>query len=189
MAVTVKHPKAKQEKISESIVSICNHLMLVVRSMMQQLHPLVLTELGLKACLEDLTQHWSERNPDLNFIIDCDERIDNIDKNIAIQIFRVIQECLTNVIRHAQATEVAIRLTIITQPIAELNLSISDNGIGCDLDHHQPGFGLLGMKERIKSLNGEISFASAPKQGMRVNARVALSLSKKHLILKTSDYP
>ena len=174
MAVTVAHPKAEHNNISESIVNICNHLMLVVRSMMQQLHPLVLTELGLKACLEDLIQHWSERNPDLNFIIDCDERVDNIDKNIAIQIFRVIQECLTNVIRHAQASEVTIRLTIIAQPIAELNLNISDNGLGCDLVIHQPGFGLLGMKERIKSLNGEISFASAPKQGMRVNVKIPL---------------
>ena len=142
--------------------------------MMQQLHPLVLTELGLKACLEDLIQHWSDRNPDLNLIIDCNERVDNIDKQIAIQIFRVIQECLTNVIRHAHASEVNIRLDIIEQVDLQLSLSISDNGIGCDLNDHQPGFGLLGMKERIKSLNGEISFSSAPNQGMDIYVKIPL---------------
>jgi len=174
MAVTVAHPKAEHEKISASIVSICNHLMLVVRSMMQQLHPLVLTELGLKACLEDLIQHWSERNPDLILTIDCDDSVDSIDKTIAIQVFRVIQECLTNVIRHAEATEVNILLNIIEQPYAQLNLNISDNGKGCDLKTNQSGFGLLGMKERIKSLNGEISFISMPMQGMTIDVKIPL---------------
>lgn len=174
MAVTVKHPKAEQEKISESIVSICNHLMLVVRSMMQQLHPLVLKELGLKACLNDLIQHWAVRNPDLNLTIDCDDCVDSINKTIAIHIFRVIQECLTNVIRHSQANTVYIRLNLIEQPHTQLHLNVSDNGKGCDLTTHQPGFGLLGMKERIKSLNGEISFRSMPMQGMTIDVKIPL---------------
>ena len=174
MAVTAAHPTADHEKISGAIVSICNHLMLVVRSMMQQLHPLVLTELGLKACLDDLIQHWAERNPDLNLTIDCDDCVDSIDKTIAIHIFRVIQECLTNVIRHAQASAVNIRFDIIEQPFAQLHLSICDNGRGCDLTLHPPGFGLLGMKERIKSLNGEISFMSMPQQGMSISVKIPL---------------
>ena len=174
MAVTVAHPKADHEKISGAIVSICNHLMLVVRSMMQQLHPLVLTELGLKACLEDLIQHWAERNPELNLTITCNDSIDEIDKNRAIQIFRIIQECLTNVIRHAQASQVNIQLDIVDRPSAELNLMIRDNGKGCDLTSHTPGFGLLGMKERIKSLNGEISLTSMPEQGMSISVKIPL---------------
>ena len=174
MAVTAAHPTADHEKISGAIVSICNHLMLVVRSMMQQLHPLVLTELGLKASLDDLIQHWAERNPDLNLTIDCDDCVDSIDKTIAIHIFRVIQECLTNVIRHAQASAVNIRFDIIEQPFAQLHLSICDNGRGCDLTANQPGFGLLGMKERIKSLNGEISFMSMPQQGMSISVKIPL---------------
>ena len=174
MAVTVAHPRANHEKISRAIVNICNHLMLVVRSMMQQLHPLVLTELGLKASLDDLIQHWAERNPDLNLTIDCDDCVDSIDKTIAIHIFRVIQECLTNVIRHAQASAVNIRFDIIEQPFAQLHLSICDNGRGCDLTANQPGFGLLGMKERIKSLNGEISFMSMPQQGMSISVKIPL---------------
>ena len=174
MAVTAAHPTADHEKISGAIVSICNHLMLVVRSMMQQLHPLVLTELGLKASLDDLIQHWAERNPDLNLTIDCDDCVDSIDKTIAIHIFRVIQECLTNIIRHAQASAVNIRFDIIEQPFAQLHLSICDNGRGCDLTANQPGFGLLGMKERIKSLNGEISFMSMPQQGMSISVKIPL---------------
>ena len=111
----------------------------------------------------------------LSFLGHAKEKsIDEIDKNKAIQVFRVIQECLTNVIRHAQASEVDIQLDIIEQPSTELVLNIRDNGIGCDLTLHPPGFGLLGMKERIKSLNGEISFTSMPQQGMSISVKIPL---------------
>ena len=178
MAVTAPHQKADIHKISRSIVDICNHLMVVVRSMMQELHPLVLTELGLKATLDDLVQHWSERNPALELTIDCDEQVDSIDKSIAIQVFRVIQECLTNVVRHANAQQVSITLTLTLAlsdtTKAALLLKVQDDGQGCDLKTIPRGFGLLGMKERIKSLNGEIVFASHIGQGMTISAEIPL---------------
>jgi len=175
MAVTVPHQKADIPKISTSIVEICNHLMAVVRSMMQELHPLVLTELGLKATLDDLVQHWSERNPTLDLMIDCDEQVDSIDKNIAIQVFRVIQECLTNIVRHANAHQVSISLALSNTTQGALLLTVKDDGQGCDLKTIPRGFGLLGMKERIKSLNGEIMFDSCIGQGMSISVEIPLT--------------
>ena len=175
MAVTAAHQKADTGKISVSITKICDHLMTVVRSMMQQLHPLVLTELGLKATLEDMVNHWAERNPELELTINCGDELDYIDKSIAIQVFRVIQESLTNVIRHSKAQHVTIDLELVDSPQARLQLKIQDDGQGCDLNKISRGFGLLGMKERIKSLNGEISCRSQPGKGMSISAWIPLS--------------
>lgn len=174
MAVTAIHQKADIGKISASITEVCDHLMIVVRSMMQQLHPLVLTELGLKATLEDMVHHWAERNAKLELTIDCRDEVDYIDKAIAIQVFRVIQECLTNVVRHAQAHHVIIHLTMIESKNTILQLKVQDDGQGCDLNNITSGFGLLGMKERIKSLNGEIVCQSRIGEGMTISAQIPL---------------
>jgi two-component system sensor histidine kinase UhpB len=174
MAVTAAHRKADAAKITATISEICDHLMTVVRSMMQQLHPLVLTELGLKATLEEMVNHWSERNADLRLTIRCSDAVDGLDKNLTIQVFRVIQECLTNVVRHAQAHSVSIDLEKLDLPHAYLQLKVQDDGRGCDLQTTSQGFGLLGIKERIKSLDGELQVLSRPGSGMLVNARIPL---------------
>lgn len=173
MAVTASRQAADVGKITATISDICDHLTLVLRSMMQQLHPLVLTELGLKATLEDMVNHWSERNPGLKLSIICGDEVDGLDKNIARQIFRVIQECLTNVIRHADAKQVRIDLRVQAAE-GKLFLNVTDDGQGCDMQNLNRGFGLRGIKERIKSLAGEVSLDSRPGAGMRISAWIPL---------------
>ena len=173
MAVTAANEKADTKKITGSIVEICDHLMTVVRSMMKQLHPLILTELGLKATLEDMVTHWEDRNTPISFSLHCDDAVDKLDKPRVIQIFRVIQESLTNIIRHANASHVTINLEIKTTPDA-LDLSITDNGQGCKIDEMTSGFGLLGMEERIKLLGGSFKIQSQVNQGTQVNAQIPL---------------
>lgn len=175
MAVAAIHQKADPGKISASITDICDHLMGVVRSMMQQLHPLILTELGLKATLEDMVNHWSERNPELCLSLQCCDEVDYLEKNVTIQIFRVIQECLTNVVRHAQARRVNISLEIADDTENTLQFRVQDDGRGCDLNSTSRGFGLLGMKERIQSLTGELVMQSMPNQGMTITASIPLT--------------
>ncbi|MGR9117298.1 MAG: ATP-binding protein [Gammaproteobacteria bacterium] len=174
MAATAAHRNIDTPKITQSIAQICDHLMTVVRSMMQQLHPLILTELGLKATLEDLVGHWTERNPALTMELDYDDAVDMLDNTVTIQLFRVIQECLTNIIRHADASRVKITLKIDPEQPAVLSVRIIDNGRGCRVDHITTGFGLLGMKERIKSLDGEFSVDSRPGEGMTVSASIPI---------------
>ncbi|MBS3963724.1 MAG: HAMP domain-containing protein [Methylomonas sp.] len=172
MAVTAGHKQPDNQKITQAIAEICDHLMSVVRSMMQQLHPLVLTELGLKATLEDTVNRWSERNPELELRIACSDEVDMLDKTIVIQVFRVIQECLTNVVRHAGAKQVDIAVSLSGDNPARLMLRVRDDGRGCDLSTVTQGFGLRGMKERIKSLDGNVSIQSSPGAGMSIEAWV-----------------
>lgn len=176
MAVTAAHKKADIKQATDSIINICDHLMTVVRSMMHQLHPLVLTELGLKATMDDLLNHWSIRNPELKLTINCPDEVDHLEQKIAIQVFRVVQECLTNIVRHARATQATISLAIENQPMAGrvLRLQVTDDGQGCAVDMIKTGFGLLGMRERINSLGGEFSIQTQPQQGMSIIAGIPL---------------
>lgn len=170
------HAGAMGTRPTDAIISICDHLMTVVRSMMHQLHPLVLSELGLKATMEDLLNHWSIRNPDLKLTINCPDEVDDLEQKITIQIFRVVQECLTNIVRHAEASQAAISLEIDHQneTITTLRLQVSDNGQGCAIDRIKTGFGLLGMRERINSLDGEFTIQTQLQQGMTIIATIPL---------------
>jgi two-component system sensor histidine kinase UhpB len=145
-----------------------------VRSMMHQLHPLVLSELGLKAAIEDLIGHWTSRNPELSLILDCSEQVDTLNRKITIQIFRVVQECLTNIVRHAEASQASITLQIEQKPEERLRLEVSDNGRGCEDGNIKAGFGLLGMRERIQSLGGEFCIDTRLQGGMRIAASIPL---------------
>jgi Signal transduction histidine kinase, glucose-6-phosphate specific len=83
MAVTAGRSPVEPVDIKQTtnaIIVICDHLMTVVRSMMHQLHPLVLTELGLKATMEDLLNHWSLRNPELKLSITCPDEVDYLEQ-------------------------------------------------------------------------------------------------------------
>ena len=174
MAVTATHEKANTKKITHSIISICDHLITVVRSMMHQLHPLMLTELGLKATLEDMLNHWSERNPELTLSMECTDAVNELEQKISIQVFRVIQECLTNIIRHAHAKRVKIELEVINEVQKTLQLKVTDDGQGCDINVVSSGFGLLGMQERIKTLGGELTLTSQAQQGLTVIACIPM---------------
>ena len=164
------------KQTTNSIISVCDHLMTVVRSMMHQLHPLVLTELGLKATMEDLLNHWAIRNPALKLNIDCPDEVDTLEQKIAIQVFRIVQECLTNIVRHAHAKQAIISLEIVHQSTTKrsLHLRVSDDGQGCDADRIKTGFGLLGMRERINSLGGELTIKTQPQHGMSITTSIPL---------------
>lgn len=173
MAVTAAHEKADTQKITGSITEICDHLIVVVRSMMKQLHPLVLTELGLKAALEDIIHQWESRNELILFSLHCDSEVDSLDRTVAIQVFRVIQESLTNIIRHADASRVSISLELKASA-NRLELLIIDDGQGYEPGKVTSGFGLLGMEERIKLLGGSFKIHSQVKQGTRIAAKIPL---------------
>ena len=178
MAVTAGRSQAEIDikLATDAITTICDHLMTVVRSMMHQLHPLVLTELGLKATLEDLLHHWAIRNPALNITLDCPDAVDTLEQKITIQIFRIVQECLTNIVRHAQASQATITLDIVDHSPQgrTLRLQVIDDGLGCAADNIKTGFGLLGMRERIHSLNGELTIQTEPQHGMHIIAIIPL---------------
>jgi two-component system sensor histidine kinase UhpB len=174
MAVTGKKNLSNPVDIYQSIISVCEHLVTVVRSMMKNLHPLILTELGLNASLYDLTQHWQNRATGLKISLLSDETVDTIGAKVAIQVFRMVQEGITNAVRHSQAQQLLISLIVKNEQKNTLLLCIEDNGIGCELQSLSLGFGLLGMQARVKSLNGVMQIFSAKNQGMRIQISIPI---------------
>lgn len=172
MAVTAKNQKAETGRITDAIIEICDHLISVVRSMMRNLHPLVLTELGLKATLEDLLNHWSSRNPELQLGLHCPDAVDSLEQKITIQIFRIVQECVTNIVRHAQASRASIHLELVSGKL--LHLQVSDNGRGCEQETLKTGFGVLSMRERVNSLGGTLMIQTQPGQGLSISVSIPL---------------
>jgi two-component system sensor histidine kinase UhpB len=169
MAVASKQTNANVRDIADSIIDICNHLSVVVRSMMRTLHPLSLTDLGLVATLTDLVNEWGRRHPSLHVTLDYDEAIDKLDAEVAIHIYRIVQESLTNVVRHAKASQAAVTIELSgTEPNKKVVVNVTDDGVGGATEGE--GFGILAMRERVESMGGQFSFTSLSGQGVSIRA-------------------
>jgi two-component system sensor histidine kinase UhpB len=167
MAVTSKQQGVDVTSIADSIIDICDHLGKVVRSMMRTLHPLSLMELGLNATLADLVSEWQRRQPTLKIAFQYDEQLDKLDNEVAISVYRVVQECLTNVVRHAEASHVTVTVSHKGEHVV---VTVSDNGVGGQVGAE--GFGILGMRERVENLGGHFSFQSQHGSGTTVHAQM-----------------
>lgn len=163
MAVTCQQADTDVKAVTGSIVQICDHLSVVVRSMMRTLHPLSLTELGLGATLSELIREWQRRSAKLQFDLNYDVSLEKLNHDITIHVYRIVQECLTNVVRHANASEVTV---LVSKRGNKVWITVSDNGQGNQLN--SPGFGLLGMRERAESLGGQFTIESAQQGGVNV---------------------
>ncbi len=139
-----------------------------VRQMIRRLHPVMLEELGLAATLRQLVHQLAQRNPRLRVRLGLRGPVDPIAPDRAIQVYRVIQEALTNVERHARAGRV--RVCLVQRLDGRLGLRVRDDGCGFEPRHTPRGLGLAGMEERIRALDGELRVTSRPGAGTLMEA-------------------
>ena len=136
------------------------------RRIAADLRPLMLDDLGLLAALEWLSQNFTHRTS-----VPCelvvDGAINDVDVSIQSAIYRAVQECLTNIARHAQASQVKIELKV-KQSVVQLR--VQDNGKGIlKLDQTKHGsFGLIGMRERIYILGGSVAIEGPSSGGTHI---------------------
>ena len=119
--------------------------------MMTRLRPNILDDLGLVAALNDDISAWMQRNADTTCRLNATGHLDDLGERINITVYRIIQECLTNVARHAGACNVSIDLT---GEINRLLLRVADDGCGMPVTDPTGGLGLIGMRERVEALAG-----------------------------------
>jgi two-component system sensor histidine kinase UhpB len=150
------------------------------RRVLDRLRPAAMTELGLQEALRALVAMWKDANPSVAVSLEMPEDIDDLEETAALTVYRVVQEGLTNVFRHSGATLANIRISHVPGDANEtedsLRISIKDNGVGMS-DDAKPGFGLIGMRERVWALNGKMSVLNAPEGGVIVEVLVPLSQS------------
>ncbi|MGH8549726.1 MAG: sensor histidine kinase, partial [Methylococcales bacterium] len=149
---------------------------------LRRLHPLILDELGLKASLEELLEVCSTQQPSLALDYRCDPAVDEFPPKLQIHVFRIVQECMTNIVKHAGATQVSIQIQVDRQSsssasVSRLRMAVCDDGRGFDPKAVQSGFGLRGIRERIEGLGGETSIRSAPGRGVRVEIDIPFATS------------
>ena len=144
-----------------------------VHRVIMQLRPVMLDDLGLAAAVE-WHAHEFEKRTGIATALDIipDEGIElDVDRSMAL--YRILQEALTNVIRHAKASSIRIRLE---QKPDEVILEIADDGRGITKDQlsDSRAFGLIGMRERILALNGTIEIGPGKNSGTRICVRLPL---------------
>lgn len=151
-------------------LAVVEHGIVSLRRISEDLRPAMLDSLGLAAALEHHAERFQERTGiACRLTLDRDEY--RLDERTATTIFRVVQEALTNIARHAQAQEATITLT---QEGDRLHVIIRDDGRGFDPTQKKKTFGLLGMRERILMLGGRLDIASAPGKGVTIHAELPL---------------
>jgi len=145
-----------------------------VRNLTTDLRPPMLDDFGLIPTLRWYIDNFSERTE-----VKVALRVDNyrgvVPKDVEMVLYRITQEALTNVAKHAKATQVSITLEKKNDYAL---LTVRDDGIGFDADlimkeqKARKGFGLFNIKERVKLLNGNFSITSKPKKGTRLQVRI-----------------
>lgn len=143
-----------------------------VRRIAADLRPTMLDDLGLQAALEWLVRDWSER-AGLQITLDTDSFDSPLTDAAATTVYRIVQEVLTNISRHAQARSAHLELTRDRQ---DLRLVIEDDGIGLHPGDTEKGssFGLMGIRERARMLGGVASIGNRPQGGCRLEVRLPL---------------
>jgi signal transduction histidine kinase len=144
-----------------------------VQGLVAELRPGVLDDLGLVAAIEWQCQDFEKRSGLRCLCQATQEKID-LDSSCATAAFRICQEALTNVVRHAKATFVRV---LVAQVKGELLVEIQDDGLGIPVEKltDSASLGLLGMRERAASLGGQIEIAGRPGKGTTVMLRLPRS--------------
>jgi signal transduction histidine kinase len=141
-----------------------------VRSLALGLRPSMLDDIGLQAALE-----WHVRDFMSRYAISVDLKMagefERLPEAHRTCVYRVVQEALTNCVRHANARHVAIT---VTTGHNELQLSVSDDGVGLKPEHRGRGLGLIGIEERVKELHGAVTISPGPSSGTTVDVRLPL---------------
>ncbi len=149
---------------AQMIVEVSGHMYDSMHSIVRQLRPLVLDQLGLQAALQELVGSQQARHPGIRFNLAISGDLARVSSEVAIAAYRMVQECLTNVVRHAEATEADVSVAAAT----DLTLTVRDNGHGARTDPNDRSerYGLIGMRERAEGLGGSFQWHS--DKGVRV---------------------
>ena len=158
---------------ADHIGRITLHMLADVRSMLARLRPAEFDEMGLAASLDALIAGWNSNSGGktvyrLKLAGDCGR----LSECQALSLFRVTQECLTNIAKHAAASQVSVTLLIDSDTVL---LTVADDGIAASLPFApSAGIGLLGIRERVTAMNGQLSLAIAKPHGLIVEVSLPI---------------
>jgi PAS domain S-box-containing protein len=147
-------------------------------SLIRRFRPPLLDEQGLVETLQDLITRWRVRRPQTLCRLVTHGSFEDLDETMSITVYRLVQESLTNVARHARATRCVVLL--LRRPVApsieneSITLVIKDNGRGMKSSLSHNGLGIIGMRERVLATAGRFRLSSSPGNGVCVQVDIPL---------------
>jgi two-component system sensor histidine kinase UhpB len=152
-----------------SIQSGVSHMQRLVREILGRLRPTRVTELGLGAAIDDLTAFWKARRPDVSFSVELVADEAALSEALKDTIYRVIQEAVSNAVRHGEPSLVTISVRA-HEPDA-ISVEVADDGVA-QPEPSPVGLGLIGMRERVRASDGTLEIDKGAGGGWRVRARL-----------------
>jgi hypothetical protein len=167
---------------AQAIIDTASHIYDVVHNMITRLRPSPLDDLGLVPTLEQSMASWQQREQNIDFQLHVLGKLDNLNEMMNMTVFRVVQEAITNAIRHAEASLIDVTVSVDqdTEDDPVLTIDIRDDGKGMVVKdfHSDVDFGLLGMRERAQSLGGDFKLDSEPGAGVRILISIPLGADR-----------
>ena len=166
--------QAAAHQRASTIVENCNHIHGALATLMRELRPTGLDELGLAAALEHCVETWRVRLPAVSLRLSMTGDFGSLPESITVTLYRLVQEALTNVAKHACASNVTIRLDRPEGGAAgdRVDVAIVDDGVGAAAGVPARGLGLIGMRERVLALQGRLAFTSSGGRGFELCAQI-----------------
>ncbi|MEL6059495.1 HAMP domain-containing sensor histidine kinase [Methylobacterium sp. DCY52] len=175
-AVGAKDPDVSAE--SAELAAMASGAMRSLRDTLIHLRPPEIDDLGLEVSLQELVAEHNRRSGGrIAFTLRTDGDLDRLPAETAAHIYRIVQEGLTNAVRHAEARKVEVVLS--RDPSGEVHLTVTDDGRGAtpgDLRRPGTGFGLIGMRERVLALSGRMTAEAGPANGLRLRISLPTAL-------------
>jgi two-component system sensor histidine kinase TtrS len=169
---------SRLEKSAQAIKSVSARIYEFVHSTMVRLRPSILEDLGLAETLREEVAAWQTRHRNTSCTLSLNTDLDGLDEQTEITIYRIVQEGLTNIAKHANASHVTINFDVVdditigdadSMPVTVLRFSIRDDGVGMDQKPARGrGLGLIGIRERASALGGEMSMQTTSGQGLAI---------------------
>lgn len=181
-ALLSKNETSSVEKIHrhiDEIVEMSTQALKDIRQVSRALHPYQLTEIGLTETLRMTLQKIADSS-NMAFEIDIDPIDGLLESEGEINLYRIVQECVNNILKHARAQHAEIHVRRTDEAI---RLNVSDDGVGFDPQHQtfpalNTGLGMKGLDERVQMLQGTLTIRSEPGQGTRIELSIPLAVDQ-----------
>jgi two-component system sensor histidine kinase UhpB len=145
--------------------------------MLGRLRPIGLAEFGLREAIENLVAFWRRRRPEIRYEVAIAAECADLADVVGTAICRIVQEALSNAVRHAEPKLVTISIERdrdIERGRDEIRLSVADDGLGMR-DPDKLGYGLIGISERVRAMGGRLSFSNRSGEGFAMIAALPYS--------------
>jgi two-component system sensor histidine kinase UhpB len=174
---------------ANTVVSVASHIYDIVHGLIRRLRPSGLDHLGLAETLRDAVSGWSQRYPQVRWELELSGELDGLGEALNITIYRIVQEALTNVVRHAEAR--CARISVERGRAGRMEdavvVRVRDDGRGLSAARAERvgRFGVAGMRERVQAFGGSFTISGAPGEGVELRAVLPVTEAERAALAET----